>query len=189
MMKNKKKILAFTLIETLVAVCLFAVIVVGLGATLNSGLRLWKKANESGYEEVAFLIELEKFKRNIREIFFVEDIPIVGDSQNLEIPVLEGTMIFKNHYSFDAASKKLTLEKTTYENILADKSKVYLKRDCLEADSFELAYLIFAPEEAIYKWQGTVDEESLSPIAIKIKITIDTKETEEIVFIPIYLYD
>jgi prepilin-type N-terminal cleavage/methylation domain-containing protein len=187
--KNKKKNSAFTLIEILVAVCIFAVIVVGLGATLNSGLKLWKKANESGYEEINFLLEIEKLNRNIREVFVIEGIPIIGNSVNLEIPVLEGAMIFRNHYSFDAATKKLTLEKTTYESILADKSEVYSKKDCFEAHSLLFSYLVFDPEQEIYLWQEEVNEETLSPIAIKIKITLDTKETEQIVFIPIYFYD
>jgi hypothetical protein len=119
----------------------------------------------------------------------MEGIPIIGDSVNLEIPVLEGTMIFRNHYSFDAATKKLTLEKTTYENILADKGEVYSKKDCFETDSLLFSYLVFEPEQEIYLWQEKVDEETLSPIAIKVKIMLDTKETEQIVFIPIYFYD
>jgi prepilin-type N-terminal cleavage/methylation domain-containing protein len=188
-MKKNRGNPAFTLIEILVAVCIFAIIVVGLGATLSSGLKLWKKANEFSYEEVVLMAEIEMLSKNIRSIFVLEDVPIKGTSNSLEFPVLEGTMIFKNTYSYDAATKKLSLEKTTYEDILEDKEKVYLKKDNLTADSLEFSYLVYDREEEAYSWQDELEEDGTVPLVVKIKIQVNQKEIEEIIFVPIYFYD
>jgi hypothetical protein len=107
----------------------------------------------------------------------------------LEFPVLEGTMIFKNTYSYDAATKKLSLEKTTYEDILEDKEKVYLKKDNLTADSLEFSYLVYDREEEAYSWQDELEEDGTVPLVVKIKIQVNQKEIEEIIFVPIYFYD
>jgi len=187
--KNKLNSSAFTLIEILVTICIFAVIVVALGATLTSGIRLWKRANESGYEEVNFLIESEKLNENIRETFALEDIPLLGDKHSLQLPSLEGTMIFKSIYSFSPATKKLSLEKTTYENILADKEEIYLKKDLFEVDALEFSYLVYDLEEEAYLWQEEITEESYIPLAVKIKIERHNREIENIVFIPTNFYD
>jgi prepilin-type N-terminal cleavage/methylation domain-containing protein len=186
--KNKIKPRGFTLIEVLVAVCIFAVIVVGLGSTLNSGLKLWKKANQRSYEDINYLIEFEMLSKNIRQIFSIESIPVVGDSKSLQLPVIEGAMIFRNSYSYDAATKNLSLEKTSYEDILGQAEKVYEKRDCLKADSLSFSYLVYDLEEEAYLWQDEVEEESYSPLAIKITVERNNRKTEDLVFIPAYFY-
>jgi hypothetical protein len=186
--RNKIKPGGFTLIEALVAVCIFAVIVVGLGSTLNSGLKLWNKANQTSYEDINYLIEFEMLSKNIRQIFSIESIPVVGDSSSLQLPVIEGAMIFKNIYSYDAATKKLSLEKTSYEDVLGQTEKVYEKKDCLKADSFSFSYLVYDLEEEAYLWQDEVSEESYNPLVIKIKAERNNRKTEDLVFIPAYFY-
>jgi uncharacterized protein involved in tolerance to divalent cations len=47
---------------------------------------------------------------------------------------------------------------------------------------------VYDLEEEAYLWQDEVEEESYSPLAIKITVERNNRKTEDLVFIPAYFY-
>ena len=183
---------AFTLIELLVAVCIFAVMVVGLGAVFSSGLNIFKRASGFGYEEVALLTEMERFSQNMREHIELVDVEFTGDKQEISFGTINAKTLFKVTYKYDPATKHLIYQKVKYEDILkeeeAGEAEVYKQIDAFSADTFEFSYLLFDDTEKIYMFRDTFDPEEEEPIAVKVNLRANEKEYEKTVFIPIYYF-
>ena len=175
----------FTLVEVVIATCIFSIIAAGLGGIFISSTKLWQRAQIIGVSASEVLLELESVSRNIRQSLDLEEVGFVGKKRSFEFPTATGNSIFKIIYDFDKSKKKLLLKKIKYEDVLADKIKEPDAQERLRADDVEFKYLIYDTGDTSYSWENKFDKKGQIPAIVKISIKKNDEVIEKSVFVPI----
>ena len=176
---------AFTLVEVIIATCIFALIAVGLGSIFISGTKLWQRARNIGVSASQVLLELEGISKNIRQSLDLEEVGFVGKERSFEFPTVIGNSIFKIIYDFDNSKKKLFIKKIKYEDILAKKIKEPAAQEVLGADDVSFEYLIYDTGATSYSWESEFEKKGQVPAVVRISIKKDDETIEKSIFVPI----
>lgn len=185
---NKRRLVCknrgFTLIEVVVATCIFGIIAVSLGGVFISGTKLWQRAQTIGGVWTGILLELEGISKNMRQSLELEDIGFVGTKRDFEFPAIIGNSIFKIVYSFDKSKKKFLVKKIKYEDVLSKKIKEPKSLEVFGADDVSFEYFIYDLSTNSYSWEEKVEDEKI-PAIVKLKIEKNDKVIKKAIFIPI----
>ncbi len=182
---KQSKISAFTLVEVIIAACIFSLIAIGLGSIFISGTKLWQRAQNIGVSASQVMLELEGISRNIRQSLDLEEVGFVGKERSFEFPTVIGNSIFKIIYDFDNSKKKLFVKKIKYEDILAKKIKEPQAQEVLKADNVEFEYLIYETGDISYSWESDFDKKGQIPVIVKVSIEKGEEEIEKSIFVPV----
>ncbi|MEK7447908.1 MAG: hypothetical protein AAB019_00325 [Planctomycetota bacterium] len=125
-MKSKKGI---TLLETLLAVSLIAVVGLAIFQVYAQGTQVWRRVQTTGQQKERVLIFLERFSKELKNTFRSDGIPFSGTAQSISLAGLvpelvvqgeEQDYIFKPgrlQYEFDPVQKVLKRAQITYPNL------------------------------------------------------------------------
>ena len=105
--RNKRSGLrpAFTLVELVVAVTIFAFIAAAIGACLYSGIKIWDRARNVDLAKANLLLDLDGIARELYQCADIPQIGFEGDAQGFSFPSVSGSSIMKIAYRFDPAGK------------------------------------------------------------------------------------
>ncbi|MBU1090252.1 MAG: prepilin-type N-terminal cleavage/methylation domain-containing protein [Candidatus Omnitrophica bacterium] len=179
-----------TLIELLIATTIFALVSIAVYGTFNSGMSVWRRANELNLEQRRFMIRLEKFSRELRQVFNYPNIDFLGSEDGLSFAQVLDSEIVRVTYYFDQDKEALLRGVDNLPDILELEEGEELRADLVSylsgIDELNFSYFYFDIEEESYLWKEEwVKENSGLPIAIKLEITTkDKKNYAETVFIP-----
>lgn len=182
--------LAFTLIELLITVTIFSAVAIVIYGTFNSGMRIWRRAENLNLSEIKNLMKIEKMSRELRQtyVFKGKDIAFTGDKNKIQFPAMLDSEICNVIYSFDP-DKKIFLRGAQK---LAD--IISMAKDKKEADpnltpyineinEFKFSYFYFDIKKGTYAWKEEWKENTL-PFAVKFNIIIENEPFTTTVLIP-----
>jgi prepilin-type N-terminal cleavage/methylation domain-containing protein len=188
--RGRKNLTGFTFIEVLIASTIFAVISIAVYGTFNSGMNIWRRAENFNLEGRKRLLKLEKINRELRNtfVFRKQELYFNGDKSRIEIPVIADSEINKVTYRFDPAKKTLFRSSTTLADIAAAKEKkeTITSREApyiSDVDGVTYSYFYFDLQKAAYAWRDDWQQEIL-PLAVKINITFINETYTASIFIP-----
>lgn len=168
---------AMTLIELLVTMTILSVISTAIYASLNSGLKIWKRVNQQMTHEDLDIF-FDRFGHDLRNCarFTFTGIQFTGTSERVEFsatinnPRWVGDVVGRVTYAYDRDAKTLTRTQQDYSQIYSgeESSKTQSIPD-LRAAKFH--YYIYDKETKLYSWQEDFLEGDF-PTAVRIELEL-----------------
>lgn len=183
----KKKNKAFTLIEILLAMTIFAFIGIGIATTFFSGIKLWQRAT-SGADlwRNDMILSLEAVSKDLRQSLDIPAIGFEGNSKTFSFPVVSGDNIVMTSYSFDAGAKVLARSQAMYKDILEEKINVSTSvKDIVSLDEFSAQYLKADKDAKTLEWKDEWKKEDGIFAAVRFKYKAHNEEFQKTIFVPI----
>lgn len=197
---------AFTLIELLIAISIFAVVAVALYSTFFAGISIWRRSSAGGdiYQEVKFTLDdITKDLRNI--VYCTKDeesmYAFSGGAQEITFFTLEAPFVREGEprkelvkvvYKYDQEKDELIrmrAEKSTGFDVEKSEREALLKN--MKELKFEYSYFS-GDEDEPYLWQEEwEDDEARIPRGVRLTFRVKTeKEAEPLeftktIFVPI----
>lgn len=176
---------AFTLVELIVAMTIFSVVALGLGASFLSGMKLWSKANQSFSSGKAEFF-LEVFARDIYQCLNLEQVGFSGTKEEVSFPALLYGRVVKVTYSFDKEGKKLKRSTVNLKDALSkDSGSLFDKEESLQAANCELSYFSFDAKKEKYFWAESWDKKNSIFSGVRIKFSYEGNEFSKTLFLPV----
>lgn len=162
-----------TLVELLVTMTILSVISAAIYASLNSGLKIWKRVNQQmAHEDLD--IFFDRFRHDLKNCIRFGGIPFVGTPERVEFPALfsspgwNGDVIGRVSYLYDPQAKTLA-------RVQQDFSQIYTGDDATKIQpipgltAVKFRYYLYDQETQEYSWQDDSLEEGL-PVAVRIEL-------------------
>ncbi len=177
--------LAFTLLELLIAILIFAVIVSAVYSTLYSGIKVWNEGDAHTRFPESSQMALNRMTKDIRNVARFSVIKFEGEKHSISMPVIKDvyqdknliTQIYKVSYYFDNGN--IMRDVQTYPESLTGQTN---ERELVP----DIQELVFSYCNSEKEWKDSWEEDSL-PYAVK--LSIKSKEDsilEAITEIPIF---
>ena len=185
-MVNKR---AFTLIELLLTMAIFAVVSLAVYSTFSQGLKVWKRANQMNIGERKVLLKVEKLARQIRQAFNHKDIALLGEKEKIAFPQVVNYEIVRLTYAFDAGSQEIMLASERLSDIIKEEEKkdtpeLKFQSYLAKVENLSFSYLVYDIQEKSFIWKDEWTDKKL-PLAVKINLTINGKIQTSTIFIPV----
>jgi prepilin-type N-terminal cleavage/methylation domain-containing protein len=165
---------AFTFIELLVVVTLYSILSLAVYATFASGMRLWRRIQDTSLLQRKASLGLEKFSQEARQALDFSKIGFTGKSNEISFPFLSGEEILKITYFFD--QNALLRKQESFKDILEKKEQATIKTllSGLEDLKFSFAYQEVGKTE--YSWKDVWDKDKEKGIPAIVKMELKTKD-------------
>jgi prepilin-type N-terminal cleavage/methylation domain-containing protein len=176
MKKRAHRRRAFTLVEVVIVTAMVAIISLAIYSTLNNGLRIWKRVNESLPEE-DIAIFMEKFAVDARNSFISKDMLFHGTKESMAIPSVvvtpwvKGRTIGQVVYSFDSSTKSVMRRVRDFSHVYRDEEGI-IGGQIIHIRSAEMRYYSYDEEKKLYQWISEWQAENM-PLAARITIVTD----------------
>jgi len=170
----------------LVVLSMFALIGLTLFSTLNNGIKIWQRLNQTVKQEDVNLF-FDRFSTELRNSFKFKTIEFRGNKEQINFPTLaasslQGSMVIRGisevSYSFDKADQELSKELRTYSQIYKGESGSNQKV-LKDIDSLKFTYYYYDEDIEEYAWLEDWQSQNL-PLAVRIELGfyIDADEYE-----------
>ncbi|MFH0828161.1 MAG: prepilin-type N-terminal cleavage/methylation domain-containing protein [Candidatus Omnitrophota bacterium] len=180
----------FTFIEVIIASTIFAVISIAVYGVFNSGMNIWRRAENFNLEGRKRILRLEKINKELRcaFVFKKNEVFLNGNKTSLQIPVIIDSEINEVTYRFDPARKALLRSVNRLPEIitakqendtLAPRETPYIN----EVENLAYSYYYFDLQKAEYVW-GEDWRQGVLPLAVKINIIFEDEAYNSSIFIP-----
>lgn len=162
-----------TLIELLVTMTILSVISMAIYASLNSGLKIWKRINQPmAHEDLD--VFFDRFGHDLRNCARFTGIPFVGAPERVEFPAIlpgprfGGDVIGRVIYAYDPQGKILTRSQQDFSQIYSgeESSKA---QPIPDLGSVKFRYYVYDKETKEYSWQEDFLEGNF-PAAVRIEL-------------------
>ncbi len=112
-MRRNKHLLAFTLLEVLLALLMFSIVIVGLYSVLRNGIKSWTFYNSKSDENADLREFFRIFRKDAQNILnYEEDLPFIGKTNEVIFVTLStsplGARVVRIIYRFDPAKNIVT---------------------------------------------------------------------------------
>ena len=171
---SRKKSSAFTFIEVLIVVSVFAVLILALYGILYGGLSVCKRIKEVSFAEGKVVIALERLARDLRQVYECEEeeLKFSGTSNEIHFVAFGNNTngLIQSSYMFDKDKNKLMVVYENISDVLDGRDKKII-REIASLKDFKLSYLGFdgvLNEVSV----GASWEEDALPLAVKVEATI-----------------
>ena len=164
-----------TLIELLVTMSILSVISMAIYASLNSGLKVWKRTNQPmAHEDLD--VFFDRFGHDLRNCARFTGFSFIGTRERVEFPTIVsnprwvGDVIGRVSYTYDPQAKTLTRIQQDYSQIYSgeESSKAQPVPDL---DSVKFRYYVYDKETKEYSWRDDFLEGDL-PAAVRIELEL-----------------
>jgi len=187
--KRKRSQRGMTLMETLIAASMIAVVALAIYATMNSGIKIWQRVSGSGQIQDAHIF-LQRIADDLRNSAAFSGIPFVGDKDSIQFATLINTYDKKQRanipsvgavgYYFDQQTKSVNRWQSNYTQLyqqINPSSRQYLSN--VESLSFE--YYYYSADSYDYQWSALWEEEETTPLSVRIVITLSEDDEDLVV--------
>lgn len=193
-MKKKTRLKAFSLVELLIALSIFAVVSIAIYSTFNSGLKVLRKVKDVDLAQQSFIFKVERLSREIRETIPLRKLSLSGSKEKLAFGLAVGNRPCRLTYYFDNSNKNLMrgvdnladiisndteTKETKINPELKSKGAVFLKG----IKEVRFGYLYLDLKTKAYAWAEEWEEDFL-PLAIRFNLSTDKQDYETIIFLP-----
>lgn len=180
---SRKSSKAFTLVELLVAITIFAVIAGGLVGIFFSGVKLWRRANTLSYRDGDIYLGMEIFCRALKQNITGKDFNFSCKADAIEFTSPWQGSLYRFLFSFDPFSREMIMQKTEYVDNSSIKTPAVQKSVIFRAARAEFFYLVFDGKDRSFSWKSTAPG---MPCAVKVMIKTGEKDFTRTIFIPNY---
>lgn len=172
-MRKKKNNAGMTLIELLITLTILSVISLAIYASLNSGLKIWKRINQQmAHEDLD--IFFDRFGHDLRNCARFTGLTFTGTQERVEFPTtlpsprLGGDVIGRVSYAYDPQSKTLIRVQQDFSQIYSgeESSKIQPVPDL---GSVKFRYYVYDKQTKEYSWREDFWEEDF-PLAVRIEL-------------------
>jgi type II secretion system protein J len=179
----------FTLMETLLAVTLFAIVMTSSMGIFSMGLQIWKRSQGQALQERKVLLAMEKMGQAVREAVKIKVVPAAGleSDQELDFEGDNNSFSFPSVVTFSGKKGNLLTQygKTTFRwdsktrtlcRSLEGASDVYLKKkpECAtlaqEIQTFKMRYWVYDGIGDSYSWYDSWEYKDSLPQAVSVSI-------------------
>lgn len=172
-MRKKKNNAGMTLVELLITMTILSVISLAIYASLNSGLKIWKRINQQmAHEDLD--IFFDRFGHDLRNCARFTGLTFTGTQERVEFPTilpsprLGGDVIGRVSYAYDPQSKTLVRVQQDFSQIYSgeESSKIQPVPDL---GSVKFRYYVYDKQTKEYSWREDFLEEDF-PLAVRIEL-------------------
>jgi len=174
----------FTLVEIVVAVTIFAIVALTLGATFISGARIWQRAKDFSFLKHEALLSLEAISKELSRCI---NTPLVGfeaTERRITFASLKNESVVAITYTYKPLQNSLWRKELELRDIL-NKKKNITEKKVLPLESFDLEFYYFDEGEDTYLWKNSWSEEDGIPKAVKLKMKTKDEVFKKTIFIPV----
>ncbi len=174
-MRKKKNKTGMTLVELLITLTILSVISLAVYASLNSGLKIWKRVNQPmAHEDLD--IFFDRFGHDLRNCARFTGISFTGTEERVEFPTilpsprLGGDVIGRVSYAYDPQAKALT-------RVQQDFSQIHSGEESSKTQSIpdlglvKFRYYVYDKETKEYSWREDFLEGDF-PSAVRIELEL-----------------
>jgi prepilin-type N-terminal cleavage/methylation domain-containing protein len=179
---------AFTLVETMVVVALFAVIGVSLLQSLTMGMKIWKKATQTNFVYRKSLLGMERLAQDLRQTLDYPAIGFFGDKERLDFAALLREKITNVSYIFNPQEKAVFRSGISRQEALGLAEAKAAPREVMAGvKELTFVYYGFDPLANNFTFQEAWNStKSGVPLAVKTTATLESGEIfEKTIAIPI----
>lgn len=194
MLRTLKRSSGFTLVETLLAASLVAIIGFAIYASFDSGIRVMERVNRVGEEE-DLNIFFEKLATEIQNSFRHKTIHFEGIPEKFSFPTLVQTneelggarSIGRVSYFYDSSSQSVQKTQENVSDIFIKEEKeeevVKPKRVLGGVRSLFFQYYDHDPIKGTYSWRGDWGEDAIDriPLAVRVELVFEKGEGKTVV--------
>ena len=187
MKRNKAK--AFSLVELLIALSIFAVVSIAIYSTFSSGMSVLRRVRNIDLVQQNMLLKGERFGKELRQAVTLRKIVFAGAKDRCSFGAVINDMPGRLTYLFDDSSQALLRYFEDLSAIITSEGKIdpELKSKpsvfLSKVKGIEFSYLYLDLGKNIYIWTDEWKEKFL-PLAVKLSITTEKQNYATTVFIP-----
>lgn len=165
-----------TLIELLITTTILSVISMAIYATLNSGLKIWKRVGQPLVQE-DLVIFFDRFSRDIRNSVQFTGLSFTGTKEKVEFPTILHTTAWPGNTVVGRASYVYDPEGKTLTRVQQDFSQIYTGDESIKVQplpdlvSAKFQYYIYDQQIKEYSWREELLEGDL-PVAVRIEMEL-----------------
>ena len=187
--KKRKKRRAFSLVELLISLSIFAVVSVAIYSTFSSGTQVLRKVKNIDLTQQAMLLKEERFSRELRQSVILRKPLFLGAKDKLIFGAIVNDKPGRITYYFDKSTQAILRAFDNLGDIITSEGKVdpELKSKpavfLTKVTEIKFSYFYLDLTKNIYKWVE-VWSESYLPLAVKLEITTEKQNYATTVFLP-----
>lgn len=174
-MKKKKSSAGMTLIELLITMTILSVISLAIYASLNSGLKIWKRINQQLTHEDLDIF-FDRFGHDLRNCARFTGLTFTGTQERVEFPTIlpsprfGSDVIGRVAYAYDPQAKTLTRVQQDFSQIHSgeESSKIQPVPDL---GLVKFHYYVYDKQTKEYSWREDFLEEDF-PLAVRIELEL-----------------
>jgi hypothetical protein len=177
--------------ELLITTAIFAVASLAVYATFNSGIRVWRRAQDISSGQSKVLLKAEKMARELRQAFYYKDIPFAGSKDMVSFAQAQDSGMFRVTYSFDGTSNKMFRAQTGLSSIITEEreprqSETKAALFLADVDGIKFSFYAYNSETKTYIWKDgwTEEDNGKIPLGIKMELTVKGQVYRGEIFIP-----
>lgn len=162
-----------TLIELLITLTILSVISLAIYASLNSGLKIWKRINQQmAHEDLD--IFFDRFSHDLRNCARFTGLTFTGTQERVEFPTilpsprLGGDVIGRVSYAYDPQSKTLVRVQQDFSQIHSGEESSRIQ-PVPDLGSVKFRYYVYDKQTKEYSWREDFWEEDF-PLAVRIEL-------------------
>ena len=187
--KKRPRAKAFSLVELLISVSIFAVVSVAIYSTFSSGLTVLRRSKNIDLAQQKFLLKIEKFSRDLRQTPTFNKQLFSGTKDKLSFAGIINEMPSRLTYYYDNSSAAFMYNADELSNIIDEKGAIDPKLKSKSAvfinkvKEAKFSYLLLDLKKNNYEWLEEWKEKYL-PLALKLNIVTDKQNYETTIFLP-----
>lgn len=196
-MRINKASRGFTLVEVLLSISLISVLGLVVYATLNSGLRIWYRANTTCIGEDVNVF-FEKLSLDINNSFPYKDIEFIGNAEGFQCASIVSTDsvnpglargVGEVSYFYDKERQAILRKKRNLSMIFKEKDGI-AQEVITNVTSGRFQYYYYDPRFKEYFWVEEWKKGSGIPLAVSVKIDISYGKKDykfsKVIIIPVH---
>ena len=164
---------AFTFVELLLVVTLFAILSLAVYATFASGMRLWRRIQDTSLAQRKVSLGLEKFSLELRQALDFPKIDFSGKNNEVSFPLLWEEDIFRITYFLE--QKSLFRKEENFKDILEENEESKIKSIVSDIEDLKFSFAYQEEGKKEYFWKDTRNKEEES-LPTMVKIELKTKD-------------
>ncbi len=173
----------FTMIETMVVICLAAVIGASLFSSFIMGLKVWKRTASPDFVHRKVILGLEKFSRDLRCAYDYPSLGFVGEKYVVGFSNVEKDNIWNVTYDFSTQDGCLHRTRT----MAGSYNETAQEKIVCEIDEISFSYPIYKNETKTFDFQESWNYASSGlPTAVRVEAILkDGRVFKKFVTIPV----
>lgn len=176
----------FTFVEVLIAVTIFSILSLAVFSTFSSGMRMWRRVQDTASTQRKVIMEFERFSQDLRMMLNFSDIGFKGEVEKIIFPVLSEGKIAQVTYWLDEGVFTRTVQ--DYKDILDGGKAAKNKRLLKEVGELKFSFPHKKEGDTEYSWENTWkkgEEPQVYPPLVKINLKINDAEFNKTICLPV----
>lgn len=187
--KKRLRVKAFSLVELLISVSIFAVVSVAIYSTFSSGLTVLRRSKNIDLVQQKFLLKVEKFSRDLRQTPTFNKKLFLGTEDKLSFSGIVNEIPSRLTYYYDGLSFAFMYNADSLDTIITKEGKIdpKLKSKSMvfinKVKEIKFSYLFLNLKKNLREWVEKWEYDYL-PLAVKLNIATDKQNYETTIFLP-----